>query len=502
MRGTESEGLDSGLGRCFGRREPNRLVLVLMLVSCFFLLKSRWIMPDSAGYYMFIVSPAMDGDFDYTNDLERFQVEPVYRQNNFRPGVGGKPVNPFAIGSPLLLAPFFFAGHLLAWGLHALGSSTQPLWNLDLDGLYYKTMLVGGALLSSVGMLLLYRLLARHFSARAALWSMLLCWFATPLPAYIYLYGNHSHAASAVAGALVCWLWLRTAEQTSPRHYFALGAAAGLAGLVRWQDALILGLALFPLRAPADRWKCLGAAAAGFWLVFPLQLLEWLATHGTIFVQPPAQGFMRWLEPEIGGILLSARMGLLTWHPAFLFSLLGLRHLWRRDRTVAAGVVTMLAAQIYVNACVPDWWGGNSFGQRRMLGILPLFALPMAAFFDATALRSRRPRALPWVFLAALTAFNFLLFFQYYHQQIFFAAGRFDYREILANQLTVLARWGELVHPFLAETLWSQLATVSTAGRVLTLAAWAGILAGGLAFFRRLWPPDGAAEGRTPADLA
>ncbi|MBI3890273.1 MAG: hypothetical protein HY303_01935 [Candidatus Wallbacteria bacterium] len=465
--------------------DPAKLVLVLMLLTCFFGLKSRWINPDSVGYYMFIVSPVVDGDFDYTNDLDRFGVEPVYRKNNFRPGVGGRPINPFAIGSPLLLAPFFMVGHLLAATLRALGWSSQPLWQLDLDGLYYKTLIVGDAMMAAMTLLLLHRMLRRLFSPAASLWGMLLCWFATPLPAYIYLYGNHSHVASAFAGTLACVLWLDTARQTTPRHYLWLGMAAGLAGLVRWQDALILGLALFPLARPPRFLRCLSAAAAGFWAVFSIQLIEWLMSHGTIFVQPPAQGFMQWFSPQIAGILLSARMGLLTWHPVFLVSILGFRHLYRRDRIVAAGAVAMIAAQFYVNACVPDWWGGNSFGQRRMMGILPLLALPMSAFYDGTVRGPGRTRQVAWALGAVLAAFNFLLFFQYYHQAAFFASGVFDYPAILANQWRVLARWGELVQPFLNETLWSQLAGVTAAGRLLVLAVWSAILAAGIALTAR-----------------
>ncbi len=466
--------------------DPARLFVILMIVTCFFGLKGRFINPDSAGYYMFILSPFLDGDLDYTNDLDRLQVQPIHRKNNFRPSASGLPMNPFAIGAPMLLAPFFLLAHLLAIPLRAMGWMTHPLWYWDLNGIYYLTLVVGNALLATVTMYLLYRILLRLVSPEASLWTVLLCWFASPLPAYIYLYGNHSHLASAFTSTLAVGLWLASGERKEPKDYLVFGAVCGLCALVRWQDALILGLVLLPLKRPDRYLRCLVMSAIGFWSLFSLQLAEWLYIHHTIFVQPPAQGFMRWLDPQILGLLLSARMGLFTWHPMFLISIVGLRHLGKRSWVLVAGVLLMLGAQTYINACVPDWWGGNSFGKRRMMGLLPLLALPIAVFFEGTARAGSRARKFAWAMAAALVAFNFLLFFQYYRQDIFFSSGRFSYPEILANQWRVVTATSSLILPFLQETLWAQLAGLSSAGKVLTLAAWAGILALGVAGFRCL----------------
>jgi hypothetical protein len=41
-----------------------------------------------------------------------------------------------------------------------------------------------------------------------------------------------------------------------------------------------------------------------------------------------------------------------------------------------------LFAQIYLNAGVRDWYGGGSFGARRMLSSFPVLAFGLAVFIE------------------------------------------------------------------------------------------------------------------------
>jgi hypothetical protein len=52
---------------------------------------------------------------------------------------------------------------------------------------------------------------------------------------------------------------------------------------------------------------------------------------------------------------------------------------------------TLLGAfvvQVWVNASIHDWWGGDSFGQRRLLSSLPLFAMGLAFLLERVRRRS------------------------------------------------------------------------------------------------------------------
>jgi hypothetical protein len=78
----------------------------------------------------------------------------------------------------------------------------------------------------------------------------------------------------------------------------------------------------------------------------------------------------------------------------------------RRPR---AGVPALLAVavMVYFNACIQDWWGSAGFGGRRFDGTIPLFALGLAAFIDASAALVRRHATATIVaLLAALVVWN------------------------------------------------------------------------------------------------
>jgi hypothetical protein len=71
----------------------------------------------------------------------------------------------------------------------------------------------------------------------------------------------------------------------------------------------------------------------------------------------------------------------------------------------------VLAASVYVNAAVRDWWAGEAFGARRFVGDSVFFALGLSALM-ALPQCARRPAMVRWVSAAAL-AYNVLFLFQY-----------------------------------------------------------------------------------------
>jgi hypothetical protein len=69
----------------------------------------------------------------------------------------------------------------------------------------------------------------------------------------------------------------------------------------------------------------------------------------------------------------------------------------RKEKRLALLAFAVFFAAVILNAAMGDWWGSESFGQRRLLGLTPLFALGLA---EATAFALRRP-LLPVAALAA-----------------------------------------------------------------------------------------------------
>lgn len=72
-------------------------------------------------------------------------------------------------------------------------------------------------------------------------------------------------------------------------------------------------------------------------------------------------------------VLFAPRNGWFSTTPIAYAAVIGLLTLPRRMRLVAAGLVTVVVIQVYLNSTVFDWWGGAAFGQRRMCNVtLPL----------------------------------------------------------------------------------------------------------------------------------
>ncbi len=170
-------------------------------------------------------------------------------------------------------------------------------------------------------------------------------------------------------------------ESRRPRNAAALGLAAGLACVNRWQDAVVVLPILLAAAVVAARsgspWR-LGAAivAGAATLAGACQLLAWWVQFGTPFLIPQGGGYLRWLSPAVIPLVFSSYHGLLPWAPGLAIGVvalaLGLR---ARNRwlLVAAAIGSVLA--IYVSACPEDWWGRDSFGPRRLASLAPIAAI-------------------------------------------------------------------------------------------------------------------------------
>ncbi len=215
----------------------------------------------------------------------------------------------------------------------------------------------------------------------------------------------------------------REPERTAPariRRSAALGALAGFATLMRWQDALLLAIPVFEAVRPEARpngarstdWstRALAAAAAvaAWTIVFSPQMIVWRVLYGHAFALPQGPSFLQWWAPHPVSVLLSDNHGLFSWTPVIALSVVGLVVFVARHARFRLPLGGLLLAAWYVNAAVADWWGGEAFGARRFLSLFPLFVLGTATWIGSPAVRPKRLAA-----LAALLLLTWLLLLQY-----------------------------------------------------------------------------------------
>jgi len=365
---------------------------------------------DGYEYFGVARSLLLDHDLDLANDYAGLGASPVISPR-------GQVTARTPLGLSLLWMPVIAVAHVLAHLARALGAQVAA------DGFsaaYLASVTTASFLFGAAALLLVEGIVRRLYGPVVALICAALLWLATPLQFYSVANPFMSHAASALACAAFVAAWMRWRGRDEARPWLVLGLLGALMTLVRVQDGMLMALPLvdllFSLRRPGAR-RRLAALAAGPAAAALLQSIVWARLWGVDFVRVlTTQGPGFRARPEVLNVLFSPWHGLFTWTPVYLVAVLGWLALLRRDpnphvrgaasaeneprpnpQRLALVTFGVFAAAVVLNAAMGDWWGSESFGQRRLLGLTPLFALGLA---EAVALALRRP-LVPVVALAA-----------------------------------------------------------------------------------------------------
>ena len=372
---------------------------------------------DALKYYAWLRSVAFDGDIDFSNDYRLLTDELAEDSKVLTPLATGLVPNSAPPGSALLWAPLFLAVTAIVGVLNLLGAQ------IPFDGLALPFKIsagVAGIGYATAGVWLCYELARRIYPAAAAFWATLTLWLAGPLLYYSLVSPTYSHATSLFAVALFALAWYQTRDRDDLRRFALLGALAGLAGLVRSQDLIILivpGIELlagiwerrWSLVAACGRLAVVGATCT---LVLAPQLWAWQVIYGTPVLNPHGGGgFFEWTRPAILQTLFSMRQGLVSWTPVVMLAALGLPWLLKRDRLLGWVAVVTLILALYVNASSVRWWGGHGFGGRRFVSYMPFLVIGLSAFLASPALASRT--ALVRILSIFLIVSNVLFLLQY-----------------------------------------------------------------------------------------
>jgi preprotein translocase subunit SecG len=375
----------------------------------------------------------------------------------------GRRITFATMGSALLWSPFYAVADLVVRVRRAMGDSiaadgySQPY----VSAVAYGSAVYGW--LSLVLSMVIARRLFADRAARnraggvaasdgggipLALVATVAVWIGTPLFFYMYIAPPMSHACSAFATALFVLVWLHVRERWSLRGLIVLGALAALLAMVREQDVFVaIGPAIDWLLTFARRvrtgtqaaeagagggqhWMRLVVnAAAGvvaFAIAFTPQVMAYVALNGYPGPSRLVARKMSWMAPHALEVLGSPKHGLFFWTPLVLLSLAGLvcLVLMRGDsdgdssRSSGSGrssgnrgadndlarigvcLLLMVATQVYVAGSVESWTVAGAFGQRRFVGLSPIFAIGLIAFLRALPTQWPRRAALAVTALA------------------------------------------------------------------------------------------------------
>lgn len=370
------------------------LIIVLALV---FFLKPSWeIGGDGFGYYSYLRSGIFDQDFTFFNEYQEF--DRVYNTNqlaNLTPV--NKTANMFSVGPAILWTPFILTAYVREGELHSIDDQYQ------LTGFNYSYQLaifVATLVYFILGLLFVYLALRILFPGSTAFWTTMSIWLISPLVYYLIYEPSMSHVLSFFTVSGLFYFVIKHYDTVNIKKYFVFGLWLGLAMLVRWQNIIFgfLPLILLLIERVSD-WKKKIKSLIVFlltsFIVFLPQLLMWKHIYGSYIAIPQGGGFFNLFNPHIWSFLFSSYHGLFIWHPLLLIGLIGLFFLWRKNKTLAAVIFVTLLAQIYINSALGDWMAGSSFGARRIIGSLVIFAIWMASLYDF--FREKNKKVINWI---------------------------------------------------------------------------------------------------------
>jgi hypothetical protein len=345
-------------------------------------------------------------------------------------------VNAHPIGVAIMQAPMFAIAHVLTrWT------------NLSPDGftMYYQHAIgLAGLLWIIAGLIVLRRVLRRHFTDAVTAATLATILLGTNLYHYATFDSSYSHAYSFFLFAAFLDLTPRWHAHPDMPASVLLGVVAGLIVLTRHTNGLFL--LFFPFYGVETLDTCRAQAArisrhirlvavmalVAVAVVTPQLAIYYQATGRAIVSSYGDLGF-NFGSPRIAVVLFSVQKGLFFWSPLLLAACAGMIGLARSRHSARAFVLPaalFLAADTYVIASWWDWQFGGSFGHRGFVDALPVFAIGMAAFYEWSA-RIRARRTMVACVVALAIALNLFQMLQYWNGVLPFSDTTWDqYRGI------------------------------------------------------------------------
>lgn len=388
------------------RPRSGRGLLVALFVLTLPLVTPRIRGADEIECFSYLRSAVFDRDLDFEDEYRWFHARDPDGLRAFkatfldrREPATGRPINFAPLGAALLWSPFYLLVHAAVLAARALGAGVAA------DGFswpYAAAACFASALYGFLGLLLVHDALVRfgRFPDTTAALAVAALWLGTPVLYYMTVAPAFSHAASLFAVALLLWLWLRVRERddASFAAWAAVGAAAGLSGLVREQDMVFVALPAADLalrvlrgREPARnlvRLVLLGAAAA---VAIVPQLLAYRAVNGRFGPSHLVARKMDYASPHFLQVLFDAGHGLFAWSPLLVVATAGL--LVCAVRRASWPLMLMaggLLLQVWINGSVDSWTQAGAFGSRRFVSSTAVFAWGLAAAVHAAQPRLGR----------------------------------------------------------------------------------------------------------------
>jgi hypothetical protein len=390
------------------------VVIVLAVIIDLHLNQERWLKCavidyDMANYYSYLPAFFYEKDLSlsFLNDTNNIKVENRYYRPNKTPE--GHPVIKMSMGMAISYLPFFGLAHVYASLFEGNASGFSPP--------YHFAVMISSLFYFIFGLIFLNKVLKFYFEENIRLIVLTCLVFGTNVLYYLTIGAGMSHAFNFALVSAFLYFAIRWHQQKILKYALLLGLVSGFLVLVRPVNILLfVFLFLYSLRVtkglklkPNEIFKAslhFVLMAVVVVLICLPQLFYWRDVSGHYILNSYMNEHFYFLRPHLVEALFGFRKGWLIYTPIMIFAVLGFFFMRKKLNVFMPGLAIFFILYLYVVFSWWCWWYGGSFGQRALIDIYPLMALPMAAFFDAIQTQTKLKRQLIYGSVTMLVLLN------------------------------------------------------------------------------------------------
>ncbi|MDP1799796.1 MAG: hypothetical protein Q8L81_00490 [Bacteroidota bacterium] len=345
--------------------------------------KGNIILHDVNSYYSYLPATFYEHDLTLSfleDSLNRKVEEKYYWPNQDK---HGNKVIKMTMGMALTYLPFFGAAHVYCklFNEEANGFSDPYHFAVQFSSLFYFL----------IGLIFLLRTLKLYFNRKVIFITSLSIIFGTNIIYYLTNGAGMSHAATFAFVAAFIYYTIKWHGTQTFRSAFIIGFLGGIITLIRPINILVFIIFfLYDVNSIKEFIEKIKLLLKHYWqiaiiallgvLIFLPQLIYWKWLTGSFFINSYVGERFYFNNPHIIDGLFSFRKGWLIYSPIMIFSLIGFYYLKKNNKPFFTALLIFIPIYLYVVFSWWCWWYGGSYGQRPLIDIYPLLAIPFAAF--------------------------------------------------------------------------------------------------------------------------
>jgi hypothetical protein len=367
---------------------------------------------DVAGYYYYLPAIFIYKDLKKVAFHDSLDRKYKYQGDDFysaSPSVNGNLVMKYTSGMAIMYAPAFFVAHVLAKPMGFEADGFSPIYQFAIS--------FWSLLWAFVGLWFLRKLLLKLNFSEGVIASILMLYvIATNYVEYAGISSPQTHSYIFTLYAILIFTTIRFYEDPSVQKAIRIGLCLGFAILTRPTEILTIIVPIlwgvFDKNSLIERFNFIkkhflkyALTTAIVLIIGSIQLFYFkYASNYFLYNSYGKDVWMDWLKPHILDGLFSARRGWFVYTPLMLFPMWGFFFMYKNYRPYFWSVFLFFILFIYISFGYNIWWYGGSLGQRQMIQIYPILAIPFAAFLTYISKKTTRQ----WAFGLAATVCIYL----------------------------------------------------------------------------------------------